>query len=192
MKKLLLINPSFNIAKAKYDSSISVGLLCLASYLDKKGVPLKIIDCARQPGWQEILERETIKASHIGIAFMTTQIPSALQISRRIKQANPNLKIIWGGCHVNFFPHETLEHELVDFAILNEGEETFWELLLELEKETVKQNFSLIKGLAFKDGGQIYINPRGELMSMSEIPLPSWELMPGEVLQKLELVPTHT
>lgn len=192
MKKLLLINPSFNIAKAKYDTSISVGLLCLASYLDKKGVPIKIIDCARQDNWRNILEKELPDAGYIGFSVMTTQIPSALQISGIIRRERPELKLIWGGCHVNFFPGESLEHSLIDFVILNEGEETLWELLQELEKKSEKQNFSLIKGLAYKEGGQIYINPKRELLAMSEIPLPNWKLMPQEVLEKLELVPTHT
>ncbi len=192
MKKLLLINPAFNIAKAKYDTSISVGILCLASYLDKKGVPVVIIDCARQEDWQKILEQELPRAGYVGFSVMTTQLPSALEISKLIRCAKPDIKLIWGGCHVNFFPHESLEHELVDFVILNEGEETLWELLNELEKKPTEQNFSLIRGLAFKESGQIFINPKRELLIMSEIPLPNWGLMPLEVLEKLELVPTHT
>jgi anaerobic magnesium-protoporphyrin IX monomethyl ester cyclase len=192
MKKILLINPTFNIAKAKYDTSISVGLLCLASYLNKKGVPVKIIDCARQEDWPKILAQELPGAGHVGFSVMTTQIPSALEIAKLIRRARPDVKLIWGGCHVNFFPHESLEHELVDFVILNEGEETLWELTLELNKKPTEQNFSLIKGLAFKDNGQIFINPKRELLEMSEIPLPNWELMPPEVLGKLELIPTHT
>ena len=53
MKKILLINPAFNIVKSKYDTSLSVGLLCIASYLYKRGVPVKIIDCARQKDWEK-------------------------------------------------------------------------------------------------------------------------------------------
>ncbi|MBI4709427.1 MAG: cobalamin B12-binding domain-containing protein, partial [Candidatus Portnoybacteria bacterium] len=96
MRKILLINPAFNIAKSKYDTSLSVGLLCLASYLYKKGVPVKIIDCARQENWQKILEEELPQVSYVGFSVMTTQIPSALQIAWQIRHFFPWIKLIWG------------------------------------------------------------------------------------------------
>jgi len=55
MSKVLLVNPIFNIPKENYDSSISVGLLCLASYLDRQGIKVKIIDGARQKGYLDLI-----------------------------------------------------------------------------------------------------------------------------------------
>jgi len=191
MRKLLLINPAFNIAKAKYDTSLSVGLLCLASYLYKKGVPVKIIDCARQPNWSKILDEELPGASYIGLSVMTTQIPSALEIAWQVRQNYPGIKLIWGGTHPTFFPKETLASNLVDFVILNEGEEALWELLYMLE-DLRHQDFSKIKGLAWKENGRLFVNEMRELLSMEEIPLPNWDLMPAEILKNLELIPTHT
>ena len=190
MKKILLINPAFNIVKSKYDTSLSVGLLCIASYLYKRGVPVKIIDCARQKDWGKILDEELPDAVYAGLSVMTTQIPSALQISERVRKFNPRIKIIWGGAHVTFFTKETLESDLVDFAISHEGEETLWELIQTLESP--KPDFSKIKGLGYKDGGRTFNNSKRELLPMSEIPLPNWDLVPTEILERLELVPTHT
>jgi len=48
MSKVLLINPPFNINKENYDSSISVGLLSIASYLDSHNIDVEIIDGIRQ------------------------------------------------------------------------------------------------------------------------------------------------
>ncbi|MFH0852576.1 MAG: radical SAM protein [bacterium] len=191
MRKLILINPSFNIVKSKYDTSLSVGLLCLASYLYKKGVPVKIIDCARQENWSKILDEELSSASYVGLSVMTTQIPSAMQIAWRVRQAGSRIRLIWGGPHATFFPEEMLKSNLVDFVILNEGEETLWELLSMLE-DVRHQDFSKIKGLGWKDNDKIFINEKRELLMMDQIPLPNWDLMPGEVLERLELVPTHT
>lgn len=192
MKKILLINPAFNIAKAKYDTSLSVGLLCLASYLYKKGVPVKIIDCARQEKWSKILDEELPEASYVGFSLMTTQIPSALQIAWRIREKFPHAKLIWGGSHVTFFPEQMLKSNLVDFIVLNEGEETLRELIEKLENKLLRPDFSRIKGLGWKNEKEIFINPPRELLAMEEIPLPNWDLMPEEVLERLELVPTHT
>ncbi len=44
MSKVLLINPPFNIAKANYDSSISVGLLSIGTYLNNKNIIKKYIE----------------------------------------------------------------------------------------------------------------------------------------------------
>lgn len=191
MKKLILINPAFNIVKTKYDTSLSVGLLCLASYVYKKGVPIKIIDCARQENWQKIMDEELADASYAGLSVMTTQIPSAMQVAWQIRKNYPRVKIIWGGTHVTFFPKETLESNLVDFAVLNEGEGTLWELIQELE-ESENPDLAKIKGLGWKKDSEIFINQQCELLPMDEIPLPNWDLMPEEVLERLELVPTHT
>ncbi len=192
MRKIILINPAFNIVKSKYDTSLSVGLLCIASYLYKKGVPVAIIDYARQKDADKILHEELPQASYVGLSVMTTQIPSALKIAQEVRDFNSQIKIIWGGAHVTFFPKETIEHGLVDFAILHEGEKPLWELLWELEENEENPDLSKVKGLAYKDGDHILINPRQELMAMSEIPLPNWDLVPKEILERLELVPTHT
>ena len=69
--KVLLINPPFNIAKANYDSSVSVGLLSIATYLDAKGVPVKILDGARQKNFLAELEREAAQGDYAGLSVMT-------------------------------------------------------------------------------------------------------------------------
>ena len=141
-------------------------------------------------GLGKILDEELPDAVYAGLSVMTTQIPSALQISERVRKFNPRIKIIWGGAHVTFFTKETLESDLVDFAISHEGEETLWELIQTLESP--KPDFSKIKGLGYKDGGRTFNNSKRELLPMSEIPLPNWDLVPTEILERLELVPTHT
>jgi len=191
MQKIILINPAFNIVKSKYDTSLSVGLLCIASYLYKRGVSVKIIDCARQKDWEKFLNEELPQAGYVGLSVMTTQIPSALQIAERVRKFDPRIKLIWGGAHITFFPEETLKSDLVDFVISHEGEETLWELLRELENSQ-NPDFSKIQGLGYKKESEIFVNSKRELLAMSEIPLPDWNLVPSEILERLELVPTHT
>ena len=128
MSKILLINPPFNIPKANYDSSISVGLLSIATYLDFKGVRVKMLDAARQANFWTELEKEIPEAAFVGLSVMTTQVPGALKISRAVRKLNPKCKIIWGGTHPTFFPRETIAHPLVDIVISGEGEESFYEI----------------------------------------------------------------
>jgi len=123
--KILLINPPFNIAKANYDSSVSVGLLSIGTYLAAKGFEVKIIDGARQKDFWSELEKEIPFTAYAGLSVMTTQLPGALRISVIIRKINFGCKIIWGGTHPTFFPGETVKHKLIDIVCYSEGEEVF-------------------------------------------------------------------
>jgi len=183
--RILLINPIFNIPKENYDSSISVGLLCLASYLDEKGIKAKIIDGARQKNYLDLIKKELPKVDFVGISVMTTQVAPALEISKIVKDFNKDLPVIWGGLHPTFFPEETVKHPLIDIAVIGEGEET----LLEITQEKSLQN---IKGIAFKEKDRVQINSERPLLGFEDLPLPKWDLVPKEILESLALIPTHT
>lgn len=185
MAKILLINPIFNIPKENYDSSISVGLLCLASYLHQKGIKVEVIDGARQKNYLELIRQRLPQADFVGISVMTTQVGPALEVSQLVKEFSKNLPVIWGGLHPTFFPKETASHSLIDIAVIGEGEETLWEIV---------QDYPLkdIYGIAFKNGQHYQINPARALLEMNILPLPKWDLMAEEILSNLALVPTHT
>ncbi len=185
MTKVLLINPPFNIAKANYDSSISVGLLSIATYLDSQGVNVKLIDGARQKNYLDLLNENIVNADFIGLSVMTTQIPNALAISQKVRELNPNCKIIWGGSHPTFFIEQTATHKLIDIVIYGEGEETMLEI-------ASGQKLSEIKGIAYKDNDRIKINSARPLHDPAKMPLFNWELVPREVLENLYLIPSLT
>lgn len=186
MKKVLLINPPFNIAKENYDSSISVGLLSIATYLDSKGVAVKIIDGVRQENYLDLIMQNAKKCDFVGISAMTTQIPAALKISELIKKINPRCLVIWGGPHPTFFVNETLSHPLVDLVCFGEGEITLWEIVK-------GKNLSEIFGIAYKkQNEEIVVNSPRPLSNPMEMPLFNWDLADKEVLEKLYLIPSLT
>ena len=185
MHKILLINPIFNIPKENYDSSISVGLLCLASYLDEKGIEVKMVDGVRQKNYLDLIKKELPQVDFVGISAMTTQVKPALEISKIVKDFNKDLPVIWGGLHPTFFPEETVEHPLIDIAVIGEGEET----LLEIVQEKPFQN---IKGIAFKGNNSVQVNSERPFLNFEDLPLPKWNLVPKEILENLALIPTHT
>ncbi|MBU2472948.1 B12-binding domain-containing radical SAM protein [Patescibacteria group bacterium] len=185
MHKILLINPIFNIPKENYDSSISVGLLCLASYLDEKRIEVKMIDGVRQKNYLDLIKKELPQVDFVGISAMTTQVKPALEISKIVKDFNKDLPVIWGGLHPTFFPEETVEHPLIDIAVIGEGEET----LLEIVQEKPFQN---IKGIAFKGNNSVQVNSERPFLNFEDLPLPKWNLVPKEILENLALIPTHT
>ncbi len=185
MSKILLINPPFNIAKENYDSSVSVGLLSIASYLHSRGVLVEILDGARQKNFWELLSEKMSNYDYVGLSVMTTQIPGALKISRFIKERNPQCQIIWGGSHPTFFVRETAIHSLVDIVNYGEGE-------LTMEEIVSGKNLSEIKGIAYKKEGEIVVNLPRELHDPEKMPLFNWDLVPCEILENLYLIPSLT
>ena len=185
MSKVLLINPPFNIAKENYDSSVSVGLLSIASYLDAKGITVKLLDGARQKNFWLCLEKEILDSDYAGLSVMTTQVPSALSVSKIIKRINSNCKIIWGGTHPTFFPEQTIRHELIDIISYGEGEETFYEIVS-------GKNLAEVKGILYKLEGKIIKNQPRNLCRPAEMPLFNWGLVSREILEKLYLIPSLT
>ncbi|PWB39065.1 MAG: hypothetical protein C3F02_00390 [Parcubacteria group bacterium] len=185
MRKILLINPPFNIAKENYDSSISVGLLSIATYLDSKGVPVEIVDGARQKNYLDLIKEKIKDFDYVGISVMTTQLPHALEISQLIRELNPGCKIIWGGTHPTFFKDQTITEPVIDIVCVGEGELTAYDIVSGRPWEE-------IDGIVYKQGENIKINKPRELHVVSETPLFKWELMPDSVLKNLALVPSLT
>ncbi len=185
MKSVLLINPPFNIEKENYDSSISVGLLCITTYLDSKGVKVKMIDGVRQKNYLELIKKEAKNFDIIGLSVMTMQVSNALEISDVVRKTNQNAKIVWGGSHPTFFPKETAEHKLVDLVCYGEGEETLLELA---QGKSLKE----IKGITYKKSGEIKFTPKRDLIDPKKTPSLNWKLVPKEILNNLYLVPSIT
>ncbi|PIT89577.1 hypothetical protein COU23_03150 [Candidatus Kuenenbacteria bacterium CG10_big_fil_rev_8_21_14_0_10_36_11] len=184
--KIILINPPFNIAKENYDSSISVGLLSVATFLDANGVAVEIVDGARQKNYLDLIKEKVKDCEFAGLSVMTMQVGQALKISQIIKEINPNCKIVWGGVHPTFFPEQTAKHALIDIICIGEGEYTALEI-------AQGKNSNEIKGIAYRlKNGEIKINSPRELCDPKQMPLFNWDLVPKEILENLFLIPSLT
>lgn len=191
MSKILLINPQFNITKANYQTSINMGLLCVASYLNEHHIGVKLIDGIRQKDYLDLIKLELSRGDIdlVGLSVMTMQIGSALEISQLIKNFNPRLPVIWGGVQATLFPRQVASHPLVDVAVFGEGEKTILDLISAFRLET---DLRSVKGIAFKIKGEIVVNEKRDFLSAEELPLSDWSLMPEDILQNITLIPTHT
>lgn len=185
MPKVLLINPPFNIVKDNYDSSLSVGLLSIATYLASRGVPVEIIDGVRQKNYLDLLKEKVGSADYVALSVMTMQIPKALEVAKLIRSLNPQCRIIWGGSHATFFTQATAEHPSVDVVCYGEGELTTYEIV-------TGKPWAEITGIAYKREGKVVVNPPRPLHNPAEMPLFNWDLVPKEILHNLYLIPSLT
>lgn len=112
----------------------------------------------------------------VGLSVMTAQIPSAINMSRFIKEEYPYMYKIWGGVHPSLYPEQVALSEYVDFVVKGEGEETAVELFDAIKNK--EPRFDNLKGVLFK-------NPIGELvyggdkqpMDINKLSYPQWGLL---------------
>lgn len=126
--------------------------------------------------WKEINDViNSYRPDAIGITVMTAKYASAMKISKIAKSINGgHAKVIWGGPHPTICTKEVIDEPLVDFAVSGEGEETFEELLMELQRG--EGNFEKIKGLAYKASGISQVNPaRGLVTDLDKLSPPDRE-----------------
>lgn len=99
-------------------------------------------------------------------------IESTLEIAESLKQVKPDIKIILGGPEVSFDGCNIFkEHNYIDFIIYGEGEETFKELLIELDSN--RKEFGNIQGIIYRESNKVVKTlPRPLICNLDDIPSP--------------------
>jgi len=155
-----------------------MGLLYLATYIRSQGYQVKILDAlAEELNWIQIKKRiKKYSPKVIGISVMfTAYYQDALNLSKKIKNNFPDIKIILGGAHVSIDPNTCLQNNFVDFAVFGEGENTLKDLLSNIDN---RKKISNINGLIYRLGKNIKKNPPRELIkNIDNIPFPDWSLL---------------
>lgn len=184
--KVLLINPPlFNIITTTVSREIDdidstlppLGLMYVAGYLEKYSqYKVKILDCPFEKlNYKQIQDR--VKEENpevVGISCLTFTLVDVFKTIRAVKKANPKIKIVVGGVHVNIYPKETMQNQKIDFLVLGEGEKTFKDLLDNLNNpEKLRQ----IPGLVFRSNGEIVITGApGLIQDLDGLPFPARHL----------------
>jgi radical SAM superfamily enzyme YgiQ (UPF0313 family) len=126
MGEVTLINP----LTAKKWRLPPLGLLYLASYLEKNSVSVKVIDPLSQGN-----ENYTSDSTYAGITCMSGQFKKAQEIAKLIKAKNPETITVVGGAHPTVAVEEALSDPNIDIVIVGEGEKAF----LKMVKEKIKK-----------------------------------------------------
>lgn len=82
---------------------------------------------------------------------------------------------VFGGAHPTALPEETVREEAVDIVVAGEGEYTLIELVKCIGDGT---DFSMVKGLWYKDGTEIrHSPPRKRITNLDVLPFPARHLL---------------
>lgn len=90
-------------------------------------------------------------------------ITQTLDATRKIKQINPDCKILLGGPEVSYEWDDIITLPYVDFIITEEGEVPFSKLL------EVYPNVHVVPGLIWKNEGNIIVNKAAEIFDLQQL-----------------------
>ncbi|VVB90293.1 Radical SAM superfamily protein [uncultured archaeon] len=169
MNKIILIFPkAWPSESSQMVGRVPFSLLYIARNI-YQDYEVEIFD-ERDAGFDlDLIISQSDKALCIGITVFTGyQIHSALTISKKIKEKNRNVSIVWGGWHPTLEPEQTLENSNIDYIVIGQGEETFKELIKYLDGHST--DVSAIKGIGYKNNGSIKINASREFINPNSFP----------------------
>jgi len=167
MMDVVLIQPRHKLSRDPSPrASLPLGLLSVATPLDVAGYKVRIIDQRIDVDWERSLLAELkTKPICVGITSMTgPQIWWALKASEIVKR-NSDVPVVWGGVHASLLPQQTLENHYIDIVVQGEGEETLFELVRALGN---RQPLDRVRGIWYKDGGQIKQTPPRPFIDLNQ------------------------
>jgi len=154
-----------------------LGLAYIAATLIRNGVVVRLIEArTRRLSHEEVIERiEKEAPQFVGITAITPRVNSALYLAKKVKEIDPNIKVILGGPHIHFEHKTIINNESVDFCVRGEGEITVLDLINCLVKGG---DLSEIKGITFKRGNDVIVNPpRPFVQDLDTFAFPARKLM---------------
>lgn len=119
---------------------------------------------------ERILE-EIIKEKPNVVCFSTYiwNIEVVTRLSELIKRVDENIEILYGGPEVSYDSFNILKDLRGDYIIQGEGEETFREFA---QYKIGQKDISTIRGLYYKNDGEVIFNGNRPLMNMDKIVFP--------------------
>jgi radical SAM superfamily enzyme YgiQ (UPF0313 family) len=182
--KFSLINASPNSEVGNREKKKSVaafpplGLLYLASILKKEGFEVSVLD---QPG-EGFNFNETINwiknedPNILGFSTLSSSSRNSALLSKKYKEINPNVIIIFGNHHATFNSKKILQkYPHVDIIVRGEGERTILEIARAIQR---KKDLSKNLGINFRKNGKIITTPNQHLIQdLDSLPFPDRDLI---------------
>ncbi|KAF0144111.1 MAG: radical SAM protein [Nitrospirae bacterium] len=181
--RILLVNPFgsnwIEGLKGSAETSVRmapIGILSIAAYLAEKGFEVKVADC-RVPAAranEAIKKMLLFKPDMAGFTATTSGFIDAYRIAEALKNADPGIRIIFGGVHVSALRGSILENfPCIDYVINGEGEKAMAEL-------AAGASLDSIQGLVYRNGSGIKDNGvRTDLCELDSLPFPAYNMLDG-------------
>jgi len=184
-RPVLLINPRMCRPSS---TRLPLSVLHLAAVLEGKH-PWRILDGNLGPivdaAVQALRERPH---ALVGVTVMPgPQVATAIEVSRAIRAAVPEVPIAWGGYFPTLYSSSAINAPYVDYVVRGQGEGTLTELLERLpaagrptrdDSAADASAIEDVKGLTWKRGGAAVHNPERAIIAPESLPLLPYDRVP--------------
>lgn len=185
--KFSLINagPNESLEERERRKSIAswppLGILYLAAVLQEEGIEVSVLD---QPAEGFTIEQtvnwvEKQSPDILGFSTFASSGRTAALISKKVKEKNPNVTIVFGNYYATFNPERILKkYPFVDIIVRGEGENTAIELVNCLKK---RDNLKNIRGITFRNKESIISTLDQPLIrDLDSLPFPDRDIIDVE------------
>lgn len=154
---------------AKYIHT-SLAIRCLKAY-SEKDFDIELAEYTiKDPVMNIVSDLYQREADVIGFSCYIWNIEETIKVVNILKKVMPEVKIILGGPEVSYDVEYWMERLTnVDFIVVGEGEETFHQLLTEIE---TTQKYHFVYGLAYRKGDEVIVMPGRPKADLNELPSP--------------------
>ena len=155
-----------------------LGLLSIAAWLEKAGHRVFVYDGLGPdaPAGNDALAARILsdRPEMAGFSTTTSSFLDGVALARRLKEKQPDIRIVFGGVHVSAVGAPLLaDYPVIDHLCVGEGEVTFAKL-------AEKTDPSAIDGLIFRnEKGPVVNSPRAALPDLDDLPFPAYDLLDG-------------
>ncbi|AWI79231.1 B12-binding domain-containing radical SAM protein [Parazoarcus communis] len=184
--RVTLVHPAgFNFVPGQPDFSVlanrmaPIGILQLASWLEKHGHPTQVHDCLgpyAPPSLEANVEQIlATRPELVGFSATTSGFMDAVDMAAEIKRRHPHIKTFFGNVHASSVGGPLLDHfPEIDYLCIGEGEGA----ILDVAEGMADKD---IANIIYRDGGgHAVINERrARILDLDELPFPAYEKLAG-------------
>ncbi len=138
-----------------------IGIEYISAYANQNGLNVQVKH--NSSSIQEILSENP---SVIGLSVMASNYEPSKRFSRKLKDANRDIRIVWGGPQATNYYDRVLKEGCVDYVVIGEGEKTFFNLVNNLKNSLDPHS---LEGIAFFDGEKIVKTKKQRRLTSEEL-----------------------
>lgn len=188
MSDVVLIEPPYWERKKKPREQPQLGLAYIASYLEKCGFSVNIIDASLEDLSPEQIVEQVIEMSPrvVGITGCTDDRMGMIEIINVVRdRCGVEVLIAAGGPHFSYTAEDALRNiPALDVVAIGQGEYTMAELVESHRAGKQNIDYGAIRGIAYRENGVVSFSPpRDVIADLNEMPSPAWHLFDMERYQ---------
>ncbi len=182
-KKILIVFPMpsyFNLMDRDLRGILNpvppIGTMYVAAALERRGYDVRLWDQGASTGAELDGFLNDFGPDLVGFGCCTVGYDNALEIASRIRAADPQVPIVFGGPHTTGTMEQTLAEPCIDYVVAGEAEEVMGELAdhLLLGRGRLED----IQSLGYLDGDSVRLTPRApQIRDLDALPFPAWHMI---------------